>query len=177
LMKKVVERPGLALVSMVVAAWLLLSGLMAPVYGQYVAPHTKPGAAADSITFKRIPLDLAAAAVENKEIDAYIFGLRPAAAKAIAGRPGIKLISAPTGLYSIVLNPAPAPGGELNPLTDREIRFALNYLINRDFIVKELFAGFGAPMVTYLTQWDYDYISNIDLILKYDFRYDPAYAS
>jgi peptide/nickel transport system substrate-binding protein len=177
LMKKIVERPGLALVSMVVAAWLLLSGLMAPVYGQYVAPHTKPGAAADSITFKRIPLDLAAAAVENKEIDAYIFGLRPAAAKAIAGRPGIKLISAPTGLYSIVLNPAPAPGGELNPLTDREIRFALNYLINRDFIVKELFAGFGAPMVTYLTQWDYDYISNIDLILKYDFRYDPAYAS
>jgi Predicted solute binding protein len=158
-------------------AMMLLSGSVTPVYGQYVAPHTKPGPAADSLTFKRVPLDLAGAAVENKEIDAYIFGLRPAQAKAIAGRPGLKLVSAPTGLYSIVLNPAPAPDGELNPLTDREIRFALNYLINRDFIVKELFAGFGAPMVTYLTQWDYDYISNIDLILRYDFRYDPAFAS
>ncbi len=155
---------------------MLLSGLVTPVYGQYVAPHRKPGPAADSITFKRVPLDLAGAAVENKEVDAYIFGLRPSQAKAIAGRPGLRLVSAPTGLYSIVLNPAPAPAGELNPLTDREIRFAMNYLINRDFIVKELFAGFGAPMVTYLTQWDYDFISNIDLILGYDFRYDPAYA-
>jgi len=165
-------------VAVLATVTLMLSGLLAvPVYGQYIAPHTLHGPAADSITFKRVPLDLAGAAVENKEVDAYIFGLRPAQAKAIAGRPGLRLFSAPTGLYSIVLNPAPAPEGEFNPLTDREIRFALNYLINRDFIVKELFAGFGAPMVTYLTQWDYDYISNIDLILGYDFRYDPAFAS
>jgi peptide/nickel transport system substrate-binding protein len=168
---------GLYITAAIATVLLFLVGQVTPVYAQYVGPHTKPGPALDSITFKRVPLDLAGAAVENKEIDAYIFGLRPAQAKAIAGRPGIKLISAPTGLYSIVLNPAPAPPGELNPLIDKEIRFALNYLINRDFIVKELFAGFGAPMVTYLTQWDYDYIANIDLILKYDFRYDPAYAS
>jgi peptide/nickel transport system substrate-binding protein len=176
-MKKVKRSSSLFFVAAFVAVTMMLSGLVTPVFGQYVAPHTKPGPAADSITFKRVPLDLAGAAVESKEIDAYIFGLRPSQAKAIAGRPGLRLVSAPTGLYSIVLNPAPAPAGELNPFTDREIRFALNYLINRDFIVKELFAGFGAPMVTYLTQWDYDYISNIDLILKYDFRYDPAYAT
>lgn len=161
----------------VVATGLLLVGLAVPVYAQYIAPHTKPGPAADSITFKRVPLDLAGAAVENKEIDAYIFGLRPAIAKAFVGKPGVKLIAAPTGLYSIILNPAPAPEGELNPFSDREIRFALQYLINRDFVVKELFAGLGAPMVTYLTQWDFDYIANIDLILKYDFRYEPAFAS
>ncbi len=155
---------------------LLLSGTAVPVYAQYVAPHTNPGPAADSITFKRVPLDLAAAAVEGKEVDAYIFGLRPSQAKAVAGRPGIRLYPAPSGLYSLVLNPAPAPAGELNPLSDKGIRFALNYLINRDFIVRELFAGFGAPMVVYLTPWDYDYISNIDVILRYDFRYDPAYA-
>jgi peptide/nickel transport system substrate-binding protein len=175
--EKMKEGSSLFFVAALVIVSILLMGLIAPVYGQYVAPHTKPGPAVDSITFKRVPLDLGGAAVEAKEIDAYIFGLRPSQAKAIAGRPGLKLISAPTGTYSIILNPAPAPAGELNPFTDREIRFALNYLINRDFVVKELFAGFGAPMVTYLTQWDYDYISNIDLILKYDFRYDPAYAS
>ncbi|GBC70628.1 hypothetical protein HRbin02_00396 [Candidatus Calditenuaceae archaeon HR02] len=176
-MKTVLSRFGLSAFAAVIGVLLLLSSTAVPVYAQYVAPHSKPGPAVDSITFKRVPLDLAAAAVEGKEIDAYIFGLRPSQARAIVGKPGIKLYPAPSGLYSLILNPAPAPAGELNPLSDREIRFALNYLINRDFIVRELFAGFGAPMVVYLTPWDYDYIANIDLILRYDFRYDPAYAS
>ncbi len=176
-MKSSQGRLFLGLFAALIGVFLLLSDVAVPVYAQYVAPHTEPGPAVDSITFKRVPLDLGAAAVEAKEIDAYIFGLRPAQAKAVAGKPGLKLYPAPSGLYSIVLNPAPAPAGELNPLADREIRFALNYLINRDFIVRELFAGFGAPMVVYLTPWDYDYITNIDLILRYDFRYDPAYAS
>lgn len=176
-MKTLKKHSTFGFLAAIIAVLMLLSGVATPAFGQYVAPHSKPGPAADSITFKRVPLDLAVAAVEGKEIDAYIFGLRPAQAKAVAGRPGIKLYPAPSGLYSVVLNPAPAPAGELNPLADRQIRFALNYLINREFIVKELFAGLGAPMVLYLTPWDYDYISNIDLILRYDFRYDPAYAS
>jgi len=175
-MKSVTRRSSIVAVAAFISAVMLLIGTFTPVYAQYVAPHRNPGPAVDSITFKRISLDLAAAAVERREVDAYIFGLRPSQARAMVGRPGIKIYSAPSGLYSIILNPAPAPEGELNPLADRQIRFALNYLINRDFIVRELFAGLGAPMVTYLTPWDYDYISNIDLILRYDFRYDPAFA-
>ncbi len=147
-----------------------------PTLSEYVPPHTKPGPASETLIYKSIALDVAPAALEAGEIDAYLFGLRSTVAAELAGKPEIKMISAPSGSYSIVLNPAPAPSGQLNPLSIPEVRIGLQYIVNREYITKEIFKGFAAPMVTFLSAYDPDYITIFDIVKNYDFRYDPEYA-
>lgn len=63
----------------------------------------------------------------------------------------------PSGSWSLLLNPypneAPYTGvvdgkEEFNPFAIREIRFALNFLINRQYIVDEILGGAGGAMFT-----------------------------
>jgi len=135
------------------------------------------GPATDVIEFKRVPVDLAAQALKAGDIDYYIFGLRPAQAEALKGDPDIVLYYAPAGLVDIVLNPAPAKEGGLNPLSIREVRLALNYLVDRDYIVNQIYKGFAAPMVTFLSSYDPDFVTVYDIVAKYDFKYDPVTAN
>jgi len=135
------------------------------------------GPATEVIEFKRVPIDLAAQALKAGDIDYYIFGLRPAQAEALKGDPDIVLYYAPAGLVDIVLNPAPAKEGELNPLSIREVRFALNYLVDRDYIISQIYKGFAAPMVTFLSSYDPDFVTIYDIVAKYDFKYDPVTAN
>ncbi|MEM4498288.1 MAG: ABC transporter substrate-binding protein, partial [Nitrososphaerota archaeon] len=81
------------------------------------------------------------------------------------------------GLVDVILNPAPAPAGELNPLSNKRIRLALQYVFNREFFVTNIYEGFAAPMVTFLSIYDPDYTTVFDIIAKYDFKYDPALAA
>ncbi|MDW8021022.1 MAG: ABC transporter substrate-binding protein [Nitrososphaerota archaeon] len=157
--------------------FLAISLLITPVLAQYRAPHTQPGPAVDKVIYKRVPLDLAPKALEAGDVDIYQFGLRGAQAKALAGRTDITLYTAPSGLNDVILNPAPAPAGELNPLSNKKIRLALQYVFNREFLVTNVFAGFAAPMVTFLSSYDPDYATIFDIIAKYEFKYDPALAA
>jgi len=162
-------------ITSLVILFLLIVGI--PAFAQYRSPHTNPGPAVDKVTYKRVDLPLAVKALEAKEIDIYQFGLRGAQAKAVLGSKEISLYTAPSGLVDIVLNPAPPKEGELNPFTNQKIRFALNYILNRDFLVTDVFGGFAAPMVTFLTPFDPDFTVIFDIVAKYDFKYDPALAA
>jgi peptide/nickel transport system substrate-binding protein len=156
---------------------LATSLMISPALAQYRAPHTMPGPAVEKVIYKRVPVDLAPKAIQAGDIDMYQFALRPAQAKALMGNPNVKLYMAPAGLVDIVLNPAPAPAGELNPLANKRIRLALQYVFNREFIVTNIYEGFAAPMVTFLSIYDPDYTTIFDIIAKYDFKYDPALAA
>ncbi|MCX8201128.1 MAG: ABC transporter substrate-binding protein [Candidatus Caldarchaeum sp.] len=158
-------------------AVLLLVSVVPLASAQYTAPHTRPGPAADVIEYTRVPIDLAPEAIRRGDIDIYQFGLRAAQAKALVGVREIRLYPAASGLIDIVLNPAPAPAGELNPLTSQRIRFALNYVFNREFLVRDVFGGLALPMVTFLSSVDPDYTTIFDIVAKYDFKYDPALAA
>ncbi|MEM4038803.1 MAG: ABC transporter substrate-binding protein, partial [Nitrososphaerota archaeon] len=176
-MKKVLF-VGILLLILMLTASLAIMYVEAPqsTLSKYTPPHTKPGPASETLIYKSVALDIAPAALEAGEIDAYLFGLRSTVAAELVGKPGIKMISAPSGLYSIILNPAPAPPGRLNPLSIPEVRIGLQYIVNREYITKEIFKGFAAPMVTFLSAYDPDYITIFDIVKKYDFRYDPEYA-
>lgn len=72
----------------------------------------------------------------------------------------LDLYNIPSGSLSILMNPIPneapytwtASGKEyFNPLAIREVRFALNTLINRKYIVDEILGGAGGPMFTMTT--------------------------
>lgn len=79
------------------------------------------------------------------------------------------------GSYSILTNPA--EGEKFNPFSNQEIRFALNYLIDRRLVVDELMGGYGIPMVSNYGPYDPDYLSILSEIEKFHFRYNPEYAN
>jgi len=64
----------------------------------------------------------------------------------------------------------------VNPLCFRQVRFALNYLVDRDFIIREILKGFGIPMYTHYGPADPTYTELVDLVAKYKFTYNPDYA-
>jgi len=68
------------------------------------------------------------------------------------------------------------PGKGINPLAFKEIRFALNYVIDRVAVASTIMRGFAVPMYTFLSQYDPDYATIADIIAKYEFTYNPAYA-
>lgn len=72
----------------------------------------------------------------------------------------LEIYDVPSGTWSLLFNPYPntAPyhfekDGKtiFNPFAIREIRFAMNFLINRQYIVDEILGGAGGPMYTMAT--------------------------
>ncbi len=61
----------------------------------------------------------------------------------------------------------------LNPFCFRDIRFAMNYLLDREAIVKEVFKGFAIPKYTFYGPDDPVYTELVDVIAKYRFTYQP----
>jgi peptide/nickel transport system substrate-binding protein len=68
------------------------------------------------------------------------------------------------------------PGKGVNPFAFREIRWAMNYAIDRDAFISVAMRGLGVPMYTFLSQYDPDYFVIADIIAKYEFTYNPDYA-
>ncbi len=68
------------------------------------------------------------------------------------------------------------PGVGINPFAFRKVRFALNYLIDRSYIVNSIYRGYAAPMYTFLSIYDPDYTTVADIIQKYQFTYDRTKA-
>jgi peptide/nickel transport system substrate-binding protein len=77
-----------------------------------------------------------------------------------ATRDKLDLYSVPSGSWALFCNPYPNQAPYLvkadskeyfNPLAMREVRFALNFLINRKYIVDEILFGSGGPMFTMAT--------------------------
>ncbi len=171
-----VNRRRNALPSLLFTVILVATLTIQPVYAQYQPPHQKPGPAVDKIAFKAFAVEIAPAALESRQMDMYIFALKTAAAREMLNKPGVEIHRAPATSVAIVLNPAPAPSGELNPFSIREVRFALQYLINREFVVSEIYQGLAVPMSTHVSPFDYDYLTIYDLVRRFNLHYDSELA-
>lgn len=68
------------------------------------------------------------------------------------------------------------PGVGINPFAFRKVRFALNYLIDRSYIVNSIYRGYAAPMYAFLSVYDPDYTTIADIIQKYQFIFNPTKA-
>jgi len=173
---KVLRSSGwVSLLFVLIAALALTPGAASGEKG-YTPPHDRPGPAVDRIFFKAVHVDIAPASLRRGDIDIYFYSLKKEAAAALRGAPGIKIYEAPATMLSLILNPAPAPEGELNPFSLREVRFALQFLINRDFIAQEIFKGLARPMVTFVSPFDFDYLTVADVVREYNITYDPGRA-
>jgi peptide/nickel transport system substrate-binding protein len=161
--------------------WFLLTPalfllLTAPSNGVAHPPYQPTGPAADTINFRAFAVEIAARELEAGEMDMYLFSLKTPSAEKLKTNPNATVYEAPASTLSIVLNPAPAPDGELNPLSIKEVRQALQHVVNRPFIAQEIYKGFALPMFTHVSPTDFDYLTVYDLLKESNIGYDPQLA-
>jgi peptide/nickel transport system substrate-binding protein len=134
------------------------------------------GPAADVVTFSAFNVDQAPLNIQNGDMDLYLFGLKTAGAQSLEGAENVRLIDAPASTLSLILNPAPANEGALNPFSIREIRYAMQTLIDREFIANDIYQGRALPMLTNISQLDYDQLTIFPVVSEANIRYEPDLA-
>lgn len=106
--------------------------------------------------------------------DIYYWGSVPT-----ADRLRIRASTEAHGIYvagrldSIELNPIPQKAGGLNPFTIREVREALQYLVDRELIIRESVAGLGIPWVATFHPSSADYGRFADISIALEDKYAP----
>ncbi|MFO1540172.1 MAG: ABC transporter substrate-binding protein [Chloroflexota bacterium] len=140
------------------------------------AAPTRTGPAAETIRYSahpadRAPLDLAAGV-----IDLYLNGVQPDAMRSLAETPGVRLDVAPYLALSILLNPAPAADGGLNPFSIPEVRRAVGELVDRELVARDIYRGFALPQLSFLGPTSADYLAAFDAIRGSGIVHDPELA-
>ena len=115
--------------------------------------------------------------VRNGNLDLYYFTVPADRVKDAESRRGLRVYESTGGSYSLLVNPAVPADGSLNPFSMRDVRYALNYLVDRRLVVNELMGGHGTPMVSNYGPSDPDYIGILGLIESYGFEHNPSLAS
>ena len=167
--------PGRAALAAILLAATLSAGASAQAPA-YEPPHQEPGPAVERIYFTQFDVDRAPLDIEAGRMDLYLFGLKTEAAQDLRGTEGIDLIDAPATSVSLLLNPAPAPEGELNPFSIPAVRRAVQYLVDREAIAQDVYRGAGQPMVTHVGPSDPDFLTVYDIDRGSGITYDPELA-
>lgn len=113
--------------------------------------------------------------VRAGNLDIYYSRIPTERLDSMQARQGLKVYDSTGGSYSILVNPA-VSGDAFNPFSIRDVRFALNYIIDRKLVVNELMGGSGTVMISNYGPADPDYLGIVDLLESFDFRYNPALA-
>ncbi len=133
----------------------------------------------DTIEVSQVAREDAVSALQNDLIDFYGDPIRnPEDRAGIEGDPNLKAVSSTAVFYEITLNPAGPQfnDGRLNPFWDARAREALNWLIDRDYIVSHFMQGGGIPLFVPLTAGGPDYKRYSDKILALEQYYRPDIA-
>ncbi|HEX2282888.1 MAG TPA: ABC transporter substrate-binding protein, partial [Thermomicrobiales bacterium] len=125
-----------------------------------------PGPAANRLIFSAFNVDQAPIEITQDKMDLYLYGLKAAGAEELAGAEGVRVIQAPASTLSLILNPAPAREGELNPFAIPEIRQAVQYLVDRDFIAGDIYGGRAVPMISHVSPLDYDELTIFETVRR-----------
>ena len=126
----------------------------------------------------RVDENLALEEVKSGSLDMYFFPIPYEAANDARNDPRLRIYDTTAGSIGFLVNPAPAADPNiLNPFQFKEVRYALNYLINRDFVVNEILKGYGSPLIDPFGIYSPEYLNIIDTVESFGFRYNPSFAS
>jgi peptide/nickel transport system substrate-binding protein len=122
--------------------------------------------------------NLALEEVKSGSLDMNFFPIPPEAANDARNDPRLKVYDKTAGSLGLFVNPAPAADSNiLNPFQFKEVRYALNYLIDRDFVINEILKGYGSPLIGPFGIYSPEYLNIIDTVESFGFRYNPSLAS
>ncbi|HEY5735120.1 MAG TPA: ABC transporter substrate-binding protein [Nitrosopumilus sp.] len=112
--------------------------------------------------------------VRNGNLDLYYYTISPDRLENKQNVEGLQVFDSTGGSYSILMNPAESE--KFNPFSNQDIRFALNYLVDRKLIVNELMGGYGAPIISYYSPSDPEYLTVVEQLEAFNFKYNPTLA-
>ena len=135
--------------------------------------------------------------VRNGNLDLYYYRISSDRIENVQLRRNLQVFESVGGSYSVLVNPADTlnlgsendtipitpetltsqPPTKFNPFSFQEVRFALNYLIDRKLIVNELLSGYGTVMFSNYGPYDPDYVSIIEQLESFNFEYNPTLAN
>ncbi len=98
----------------------------------------------DQIVFSVVPGDSAVTQLQAGAIDMYADGLASADLPTIQ-QAGLKYAAYNGLYYDLLFNPAKFTSGKINPFSSRKVREAVNWLVDRDYINQEIYAGGALP--------------------------------
>ncbi len=147
----------------------MLSGISFPV------AIAEQGTFVDEIQFiQYLDENTALEEVRNGNLDMYYFRISSDRIDSVESREGLQVFESTGGSYSILVNPAESE--QFNPFSIKDVRFALNYLVDRKLIVNELMGGYGTTMISNYGPFDPDYLYILDALESFHFRYNPSLA-
>ena len=137
--------------------------------------YADKGTYVDSIQFiQYLDENTALEEVRNGNLDLYYYRIPSDRIESTKSRDGLQIFDSTGGSYSILVNPASSE--KFNPFSIQEVRFALNYLVDRKLIVNELMGGFGTTMVSNYSPFDPDYLTILEQVESFQFKYNPKLA-
>ncbi|HDD26833.1 MAG TPA: hypothetical protein ENF75_07105, partial [Acidilobales archaeon] len=139
-----------------------------------VTVQAAESARSKEIVIKRI-MDDATAIQEIRagKSDGRLFRIPRALASELQAEGAAQIVISWTGMVDILLNPVPkSVTGKFNPFEYREVRFALNYLIDRSFIVNEIYKGAAKAIIAPVADIMPGYVEVLPVLGKYRFTYD-----
>jgi peptide/nickel transport system substrate-binding protein len=144
--------------------------------------NIKKGAFVDQINFIHyLDENLALQELSAGKIDTYFYNVPTSIVSDINDHPNLKAYESTGKEDNLLLNPAAAKSsattGNFNPFSIKQVRFAMNYLIDRNFVVNEILKGHGTPMVDPYGIYSPEYLNIIDTVQSFGFRHDPAIAA
>ncbi|HEY7228413.1 MAG TPA: ABC transporter substrate-binding protein [Nitrososphaeraceae archaeon] len=139
---------------------------------------SQKGAYTDNIQFiQYLDGNIALHDIQAGNLDTYFFRIPLETVASISKDPNVKIYEKNAGSFGFLLNPAPSKNPNiLNPFQFKEIRFAVNYLINREFVVDEILNGYGSVQIDPFGISSPEYEALIPVIESYNFKYNPSLA-
>ncbi|MEO2200755.1 MAG: ABC transporter substrate-binding protein, partial [Nitrosopumilus sp.] len=113
--------------------------------------------------------------VKNGNLDLYYYRISPDRLENEQSAEGLKIYDSTGGSYSLLINPAESE--KFNPFSEKDARFALNYLVDRKLIVNELMGGYGSQIISYYGPTDPEYLTIIKELESFNFKYNPTLAN
>ncbi len=119
--------------------------------------------------------------IDAGDIDIYDYTVAdPAVFATVKSDPKLSYTTSVGSYNEITFNPAGPTfqDGRLNPFSDHKIREAMNWLVDRNYIVQEIFGGLGVPKFFPTSSFFADYSRYIDVMrpleVKYAYNVDQA---
>lgn len=156
--------------------WLAVYSMLLAAAG--MTGYAEAGVGLDSVTFIKYPDGIPALeAVSNGTLDIHASRIPADLIMDAMGDRNLQVIrTSGAVVYTLDANPADADGQPFNPFSIREVRYALNYLVDRDRIVRDVLGGSGTPLLSTIYPLHPDYPLVYRQLDELDISYDPILA-
>jgi peptide/nickel transport system substrate-binding protein len=141
------------------------------------ATTTDTGGYLDEIKFIRYSNEnIAYQQVGDGDLDLYLSQIPLQLIEEAKKNMNLKIYEKDGVSFGIVVNPTNS-SQTFNPFSIREIRYALNFLIDRNFVVNDILKGFGDPIFEPYGQFSPEYQNIVDVVEPLKINYNPDFAS